>query len=736
MKRHVITETSGDERNHSSHHVVAWVSLIVALIAFLALTGVALLSAVLAGLVIGVQMVVGHALWTWLRPSAGVIEVTGMSLALGTAAAALAGGLAAPFTNWGWLIPSALAVPFVIRGRGARLSGKAPARLAKPEVIALALGLPLGLLTVAANLLRYPLAWSGNWGGFHQDMVFFEALSRSVSQFGPWESIFTPGERFLYHWLSYGWAGDITLATGAQPFVALTRVLPFVSVVAGILLVISWSRRINSSWWVPSLAVVLLLLSGNAGVVYGSAFNFDSPSQSLSAVWLIAWAMVLSLVLTDPSRGWLRIATYVTIFLLGAAIMLSKTSAGAVAVGAAFVVVLVGAAMRSPWTKQALTSAVMTLVGSAVVFLLFIYGSQGAGGIAVGSLLDRASSQQGFNPIPGREGIIAGTALVVLAIALRWAAAPFLFVDKSTRRSPEAALAAGFVVTGVAGVLAFNGGQNELWFAAASVAPMSALTAAATATAWSHVVQSRVSRAQVIAIVVLAGVLTAVMWLLWLTGPSGGNVWQPTFRWLTPVAVLAGALGGSWLIASFTGTRGLLGVLAVTAVTLTATTATARLLGVGTSQLGTPPQTRGEFYSMRGPEFEFLDPEPYREISGEALEAASIIRRSSDNGLVATNMTASSDVPALTARQTLVSGTWYQAPYGPPGVTAVLQEREAQSWAFIDEPSVESRNALCASGVSWVWIDPRRSPVDDWSEWGSIEWDSETVVLVNIEGVC
>lgn len=736
MTSQVGPKQSDQKREISYRPAVAWVTVVVALMIFLAITGVTLPSAVLAGLVIGVQMVAGYALWTWLRPSSSVLEATGMALALGTALAALAGGLAAPFTSWGWLIPSALAVPFLVGARQTFRTKGTAATITKPEVIALAIGLPLGLLTLAANLLRYPLAWSGTWGGFHPDMVFFEALSRSISQLGPWESIFTPGERFLYHWLSYGWAGDITSATGAEPFVALTRVLPFVSVVAGIVLVISWSRRINASWWVPSLAVVLLLLSGNAGVVYGSAFNFDSPSQSLSAVWLIAWAMVLSLSLTESSRGWLRIALYITVFLLGAAIMLAKTSAGAVAVGAAFVVVLVGLTMRSPWIKPALTGALVTLAGAAAVFLLFIYGSQGAGGIAVGSLLDRASSQQGFNPIPGREGIIVGTALVVLAIALRWATVPFLFIDKATRRSPEAALAAGFVVTGVAGVLAFNGGQNELWFAAASVAPLSVLTAAATASAWSFTGQSRGASAKAISVVVLAAGLTVVMWTLWLTGPSGGNVWQPTLRWLTPVAVLAGALVGSWLIARFTGTRGLLVVIALSAVTLTAATATARLLGVGTSQLGAPPQTRGEFFSMQGPVFEFLDPEPYREISSEALDAAAIIRSSGDNGLVATNMTASSDVPALTGRQTLVSGTWYQAPYGPPGVTEVLQEREAQSWAFIDQPSVDSRTTLCDSGVTWVWIDPRRSPRNDWSAWGAIEWESQTVVLVNIQNEC
>jgi hypothetical protein len=594
----------------------------------------------------------------------------------------------------------------------------------------------VGLLTVAANLLRYPLSWSGSWGGFHSDMLFFEALSRSIAQLGPWESIFTPGERILYHWLTYGWAGDITLATGAEPFVALTRVLPFVAVVAGILLVVSWSRRVNAAWWVPSLAVVLLLLSGSAGVVYGSTFNFDSPSQSLSAVWLIAWAMVLSLALTETTNAPKYRSLLVVLLVLGAATMLAKISAGAVAAGAIVCVTVLGFAMRSPWARRSVGAAVATILGAGLVFFLFINGSQGAGGIEIGSLLDRASSQQGFNPIPGREGILAGTALVALAITLRWASIPFWFIDKASRRSPEASLSAGLALTGIAGVLAFNGGQNELWFAAAAVAPLSVPTASATAIAWTYTGPVNRTQARFVAVVLLGIALTVVMWLLWLTGPSGGNIWQPTWRWLTPLAVGFAALVGGWFIARFTGARGWLATLAVGAVVLIVITATARLLGVGTSQLGVPPQTRGEFFSMKGPAFEFIDPEPYREIAGDALDAAAIVRASPNDGLVATNMTASSDVPALTGRQTLVSGTWYQAPYGPPGVTEVLQERELLSWEFIDSPSEESRASLCNAGVDFVWIDPRRSEVQDWSSWGEVVWDSESVVLVDIDSEC
>jgi hypothetical protein len=177
-------------------------------------------------------------------------------------------------------------------------------------------------------------------------------------------------------------------------------------------------------------------------------------------------------------------------------------------------------------------------------------------------------------------------------------------------------------------------------------------------------------------------------------------------------------------------------VLALTAVVLTATTASARLLGVGTAQLGASPQTRGEFFSMKGTIYEFIDPEPTREIADSLLAAGRIIRESDSPGLVATNMTASSDVPALSARQTLVSGTWYQAPYGPPGVTEILQQREETSWRFVQDPDESSRRALCDDGVVWVWIDPRRTEVSSWDDWGDVLFVSDEVTLLDIGKHC
>lgn len=713
-----------------------FVGILGGLAAFLLFTGAAPIATSGTLAMIVLQAVAGFLIWRVVRPDASAFESVGMAVAIGTALAGLIGSLGAGISSWVWLLPTAtalvLAAVFVSRGRP-RGSGVA---VTTGEWWAFGIGLALAAVTLAANLVRYPLTWAGSWGGFHPDMIFFEALSRSIAQFGPWESIFTPGERILYHWLAYGWSGQITLTTGAEPLVTLTRTLPYVTVVAGLLLVISWSRRLSSVPWVPMLAALLFLLSGHVGVVYGSALNFDSPSQSMSAVWIVAWSMALYFFLRTSGGRAAHLIHLSLLVALGAAVMLAKSSAGAVVVGTALLLAVSGLFLRAEWARRAITGCVASSGGAVLVFLAFIWGSQGAGGISPGSLLDRASSLQGLNPIPGREGIIAGTVLVIIAIALRWASLPFLFVDRASRREPHTWLAFGFAVTALGGVVIFNGGQNELWFAAASIAPLATLSAVATAIAWSRIGPRDLEKRRFLLVLLATALLTAAVWVLWLTGPSGGNLWRGTLRWAVPVTALAGAIVLGWIVVRATGGRSALAVLAAAAVLATATAATGRLLGVGTAQLGAQPPIRGEFFSAPSGSFDFIDRETLREVSARQLQAGLILRSVPSDGLIATNRTFGADVPAFTGRQTLVSGTWYQDAYGPAGVTEVLSEREEVSWAFIDEPSEASLAVLCDRGVTVVWIDPRRAAVGSWSPWGDVLMNTDEIVLLDVSGRC
>jgi hypothetical protein len=685
-------------------------------------------------LAVVLQSFAGLALWRWLRPVAGWVELVGMSLVLGTLLAALFGIVFQPVFGFGWALPGVAGLlwwVFVLR-RHSRV--KSFSGIDWPLLSSLVIGGVLAAFSFGLSVRSYPLNWEGSWSGFHGDMAFFEALGRSIPTLGVFDSIFTPGQAIHYHWLTYAWTGQMTTSFNVEPFLVLTRVLPVVTLIAGVTLIAAWTRRLSRVRWAPSLAVILLLLGGHLGVVYGSVFNFDSPSQSLSAVWLIGFVLV---VLNAWEKDLVRsrfVVSLVVIALFSAGFILVKVSTAAVA-AAVIAGLVVFVLIRGGLSRRLIALVIVSAVPMVAAYFVFIAGGNGGGGIAVGSLLDRASSEQGMNPVIGIIGVALGTGILAIGIGVRWVGTLWLMGDSHWRTRPELGIGLGLVVVGVGSALLLNGGQNELWFAAAAAGPLAALSAVGAGNAWEFVC-SRVDRSRMVISVgvIAASVLVfAVVWVLWATGPSGGNVWEPTLRWLGPIAgvVIAVAL-------SFLFSRNFTVALGVFVLIATLATAPGRMLGIGTGQVGLPPTVRSEFFSPPELATPFLDQEFVNSIPASYLRAGESIRNSSSPGdRVVTNLTYSTIVPALTGLQTVVSGTWYQLPYGPAGGAELLLEREAVSYAFINEPSDETIAPLCELGVRWVWIDPARTQNVDWAGFMSVSFEDERVIIGELDpGLC
>jgi len=126
-----------------------------------------------------------------------------------------------------------------------------------------------------------------------------------------------------------------------------------------------------------------------------------------------------------------------------------------------------------------------------------------------------------------------------------------------------------------------------------------------------------------------------------------------------------------------------------------------------------------------------VDQQQLLEISESEMSAGEWLRaNASVTDVIATNVTYSPLVPALTRLRTLISGIHYQAPYGRPDQIEILLTREAESIKFISNPDVKSYEALCKSGVEWVWVDPRRVATRSWAPWAeSIVVESDVIIL-------
>ena len=671
--------------------------------------------------IVAVQGVAGAWLWSWLRPNSNSVERFGIGLALGTALSAIVGVLAFPIGTWVWLLPALVLVFFagLVRVRVGRFWPERGRSVSVPEAWAIGLGSVAGLFTLLWSWRSYPLSGSGT--SYHGDMLFFEALSRSLATLGPSDSILMSGSDIRYHWMTYAWAGQLSLFTDASPFLTLTRVLPIVALLASGAMVISWTRRVSRHPWAPTIAVLLLILGGYVGASFGTILNFDSPSQQLSTVWLLALLMALIAALrTQRFMGVLLVVA-----VLGAATTSGKVSAGAVAIAGFTLVVVVAWLRRESWRLRALVLWLVLVAASLGAFLLWIAGGSDAGGLAIG-LLDKMASVIGLNPVRGTLGVVAGTALLVVAIGARWIGLMWLIADPVRRWRPWVVLMAGMGVSGLVALVILGQGINDSWFALSASAPLSVGAAAGVASALKSAGMPSLRPTKQVVIAAAAGVVAgAVVLLLWQ---------QPgdQLRWLAPISavVITGTVGGLvW--------KGIRGVVLGLTIGLTVAAMLARLLPLAGPLVSTREGTRlpSEFSSIEA--VELRDNEllvPWGQVERNA--AAWLQSAATRNELIATNRTRSPLVAALTGLPTYLSGAHYQVPYGPRGALEEVVLRDGLVHDFINDPNESRWRQLCEAGVTWLWIDASLTQVRGWEPFANVRWQEDSVLLASLNDRC
>jgi hypothetical protein len=596
--------------------------------------------------------------------------------------------------------------------------------------------LAIGAATLVVNSRTYPLGWSVAKDSYHPDMFFFEALSTSLARFGPSESIFMAGAEIRYHWLAYAWSGQIAESAGTEPFFMLTRILPVIALVGCVAIAVALTQKFTKSAWAPTLAGVLIVFGGYVGATYGTVLNFDSPSQQLATLWLLGLsASLLAITRNAPlladSRVQLILLTLV-IGILAAASTGGKGSAGAVALGAWAVTTLIALLRKEMWSLRALLAFAAAGTGTVFVYFAYISGSAGGGGLGIGSLLDKASSVQGLNPFEGQWGIVFGTLILILATAPRWAGIVWLVSQPKSRWQPISTYSIGLILTSVVSLALISGGLNDTWFTLAAAAPLSVTSAIGIGRAVKPARPGFRLPATAIGAVIGGLLLTGVVALLWSFGPAS----ELTLRWTAPLVAFGGAVLIAWAIRNRSSRSGP-SFLALALTLLVVMGASGRILSLAASDFGVQPET-----GLNATEFspsvvfvESIDKEPRADVGPLSLEAARWVRENTaPDSLIATNTTLGFVVPALTGRQTYLSGVAYQAPYGRPESLMEIPLRDELSHEFIGSPSRSSALALCEAGVDVVWVDQIRDPDTDLSEFATSAFRNDAVEIVFLDG--
>jgi len=704
------------------------------------LSGVSLGESVVISLALLWQSLGGALLWYRLRSNSsgfvGAAELLGAGIAVGTAIAVIfsaAANSVISFTWW-WAAPTALIL--AASGRFWRgLSGRIVVGGWQVWLPILSF-IAVGFTALTINFRRYALDGS-NSNLFHPDMLFFEALARSTAQYGGSESAFLAGEGIRYHWLVYAWAGELTNSFNLGPFVMLTRVLPIFVLVASVVLVVAWSRTLTRQWWVPWLASALLVTGGYFGAVNGTVLNFDSPSQSLTSLWLIALILLVTLWVRNQTRGGYFVG--LLIFLLSFGLAAGKGSAGAVAVGGfaiGSVITFVFLRREQVMARRLLIAFGLAVIAFGLSYVLLLSGNASSGGLQFLTFDGHASTAQGLDSSPTNRGVILGTLGLLLAMSARFVGLLGWFTSKQERQAPEALIGVGLVISGLVPVVIFSESVNETWFALAVSAPLSVISAVGVGIA---VEKSQIKARTLVLIAVISVPVFIAVSFVWTdqVWESGfGRFYAPWLGW-----VLAALVG--LIVAALIPTRRLVSGITVFVIVLSLGAAVSRFtpavaaalggtregVGVGVADFADLPvrnSPEGQIEAFEVPVGEVSevseviaeDPvEPpaltslfywdrYESAWGATeMQFASELQAIVPAGdLIATNELFYPLIPALSERMTYLSAARYQELYGTVAGNLKIPAATDSIWQFFAEPNAVTAQPLCAESVRWLWL--------------------------------
>ena len=709
-------------------------------------------------------------MFVWLAARKGPIalsEALGMGFALGTVIATLGTQISVFLAGggWGWLFAPLLGGFAWLGSRSGWWGRGKVSRISWRGVWLLAPAVIIGVLALVPSILLTPLRGGYVVGAVYQpDVVFFEAVAQSVSTWGAADSSMLVGEPIRYHWLSYGWIGSLTAASGAGDFVVMTRIFPVLMVFAAALLAASWARVLSRVWWVPGLAALLVVAGGYVGASQGVALAYDSPSTAYAVVLGLAFGLAFSLALRPgegPAGLLLMLLGLLSFALVGA----KASQALVIAMGVAAVAIW---ALATRWLGRVwplvLASASGMLLGD-FAFLLGVAGDET--NIGISGTQEHASTFQGLDPFEGGAGIALGTFALLLAVLPRWLGAGWL----AHRLPAEFAFGIGLALAGLGTLALLRSGTNAAWFALGSTALLSVLAAAGVGIALERVgysfSKSRWCRDPIVWALVTALLINGLVLLAYaLAAVSGAPVlWRgPVIAWVVAL-VVALVLARSSVLAGGTWLRW----AAMVTVIMTITSIGARANGSivwGLAHSRATPAVQ-DFIRIFDADAEFSSQgAPQRlAIRGGLRSTSAAIRteelRGADDGVArregtiqwtpgmndaALLLREASDIqdvvavsrpklqpflPIVSQRRAWVAGLPYSTGYTTSAGIATAEERISAVEQLINAPEESLVEGIVDSGVRWLWITPESfGALPGIEPWTEVSYSDADVVLL------
>jgi len=224
----------------------------------------------------------------------------------------------------------------------------------------------LGVASVVENLIygrRTTISYVSGWDG-----VIFEASSKALINYGPFDHIFLSNIKYAYYWFHDAWAGAITQRAGVADWIVTTQFGTVVVAISSIaLLYVIVERRVNN----PKLRIVVLAIVASPSLIGAPSalLSLASFSQMLALLWIITLAFLMDEFFAKANK-----ATLLLIVLFSCVLVMTKLTiavpviAGHIAAWAA----LTTFKSTNKGLKLFAVTGGLSILASGILYVIFI----------------------------------------------------------------------------------------------------------------------------------------------------------------------------------------------------------------------------------------------------------------------------------------------------------------------------------------------------------------------------
>ncbi len=266
-----------------------------------------------------------------------------------------------------WVAAALLFVGWILIRRFESLQIKSSKKnRAMPAVLAATIGFALGVASWFETLIhgnRTITSYIRGWDG-----AIFEASSKALIRYGPFDHIFLANIKYAYYWFHDAWAGAFTQRANASDWVVTTQFGPLVVAIASVsLLYVIVERRISDSRL--TLVVIAAVATPSLIGAPSALLSLASFSQTVALFWI-----VLILFLVDEFFRFAK--THALIFLIFASclLVLTKLTIAVPTIAGLLVGALTVGLFASEVSRQIrlIAASFVSLATSGLLYFIFI----------------------------------------------------------------------------------------------------------------------------------------------------------------------------------------------------------------------------------------------------------------------------------------------------------------------------------------------------------------------------